>query len=88
MSSREFSDWEYQCDRCTYTERVSAGNRLDVRWERRRGIDLCPGCAVDLYRFLTNRAAMKQLSGDEYRFPDPEERDALKAELAAKGVGW
>jgi hypothetical protein len=88
VTARELITWEYTCHRCGYTERVEGSSRLDERWERRRGIDLCPGCVVDLYRFLTNRAVMKQLSGDEYRFPDPEERAALMAELAEKGVGW
>lgn len=88
MSARQLSPvqvWEFTCDRCGLTVR---GPVLPAGWEQRRSILLCPGCVVDLYRFLTNRAAMKQLSGNEYRFPDPDERDALIAELAAKGVGW
>lgn len=81
MTAREIPTWEFTCDRCGYVDST------DDRWERRRGLDFCPGCAIDLQRFLLN-LPVGTLGEDGGDGPTPEERQWLTEQLAAKGVGW
>jgi hypothetical protein len=88
VSSREMTTFEVTCDRCGYTDHTDSNRKLDPRWERRRGLDFCPGCTVDFYRFLANEPVQRMCLGDDYRAPDADERRLLADRLAQKGVGW
>jgi len=82
VTAREIPTWEFACDRCGYVDST------DDRWERRRGLDFCPGCAIDLYRFLLNLPVDPMPAGERYRYTHLGGRSDYGEQLAAKGVGW
>lgn len=80
MSRRFIKTTDYVCDRCGY---VDSNN---TRWLCRAGVDLCPGCDLDLLRFLSNEAVEPMGTEEAYRFPDPDLVHALRQSLQARGV--